>query len=123
MYGIVLVIHVLVCILLIIVVLLQQTRGAGMSSVFGGGSGTDSLFGGKGSTPFFIKLTSGLAIGFFLTSLTLVLLSRRPSAKSAVQKGLETEMPAGEEGTGIPAEGGPAIPHEPGTGTGTEGGK
>ncbi|HEX7320718.1 MAG TPA: preprotein translocase subunit SecG [bacterium] len=122
MYGIILVIHVLICVLLIIVVLLQQSRGAGMSSVFGGGGGTDALFGGKGSTPFFIKLTSGLAIGFFVTSLSLVLLSRRPSAKSAVQKGLETELPA-EEGTGIPTEGGPVIPHEPGTGTGTEGGK
>lgn len=63
-------------------------------------------------------MTSGLAIGFFITSLTLVLLSRRPSTKSAVQKGLETELPA-EEGTGMPAEGGPVIPKEPGT----EGGK
>ncbi len=93
MYGIIFALHVLICILLIIVVLLQQTRGAGMSSVFGGGGGSDSLFGGKGATPFFIKLTSGLAIGFFLTSLFLVLLSRRPVAKTAVEKGLETEVP------------------------------
>jgi len=113
MYGIIFALHVLICILLIIVVLLQQTRGAGMSSVFGGGGGSDSLFGGKGATPFFIKLTSGLAIGFFLTSLFLVLLSRRPVAKTAVDKGLETEVPAAPVSP-APEEQMPVIPKEPG---------
>lgn len=112
MYVVILVVHILICILLIVVVLMQQTRGAGMSSVFGGGGGTDSLFGGKGATPFFIKLTSGLAIGFFISSLTLVLLSRRPVGRSAVEKGLESELPAGPA---VPHEGGPMIPTEPGT--------
>lgn len=83
-----------------------------MSSVFGGG-GTDSLFGGKGATPFFIKLTSGLAIGFFLTSLFLVLLSRRPVIKSAVEKGLETEIPVAPVSP-VPEEQSPVIPQEPG---------
>ena len=72
-----------------------------MSSVFGGG-GTEALFGGKGATPFFVKLTTGLAIGFFVTSLTLVLLSRRPALKSAVEKGLEE----------LPTQPGPVIPEE-----------
>ncbi len=99
MYGIVLFFHVVICLLLIIVVLLQQSRGSGMASVFGGG-GSESLFGGKGATPFFIKLTSGLAIGFFITSLSLVLLSRRPAPESAVEKGLKE----------LPTEPGPIIP-------------
>jgi preprotein translocase subunit SecG len=109
MYGVVMFVHVLVCILLIIVVLLQQTKGAGMGSVFGGGGGSDTLFGGKGATPFFVRLTSGLAIGFFLTSLTLVLLSRRPRTTSAVQKGLQ-EMPV-QPGPGV-TEDQPLIPAE-----------
>lgn len=113
MYGIIFALHVLICILLIIVVLLQQTRGAGMSSVFGGGGGTDSLFGGKGATPFFIKLTSGLAVGFFLTSLFLVLLSRRPVAKTAVEKGFETEIPVAPA-TPSPEEQLPVLPQEQG---------
>lgn len=92
MYGVIMFFHVLVCVLLIIVVLMQQTKGAGISSVFGGGGGTDALFGGKGATPFFVRLTSGLAIAFFVTSLTLVLLSRRPRAVTAVEKGMQ-EMP------------------------------
>ncbi|MBE0432026.1 preprotein translocase subunit SecG [candidate division WOR-3 bacterium] len=109
MYGVIMFFHVLVCILLIVVVLMQQTKGAGISSVFGGGGGTDSLFGGKGATPFFVRLTSGLAIAFFLTSLTLVLLSRRPPAVTAVEKGMQ-EMPV-QPGRGIP-ETQPVIPEQ-----------
>jgi preprotein translocase subunit SecG len=111
MYGVILFIHVLICILLIVVVLFQQSRGGGMSSVFGGGGGgAEALFGGKGATPFFVKLTTGLAVGFFLTSLTLVLMSRGARTKSAVEKGVE-EMPVEQP---IPAEPGSAIPEEPG---------
>ncbi len=120
MYGVILFLHILICVLLIIVVLLQQTRGTGMSSVFGGG-GTESVFGGKGATPFFIKLTSGLAIAFFLTSLTLVLLSRSPRPKSAVEKGLQeipTQPVVPEQPAGVPTEPGPVIPEGP-----SEGGK
>ena len=103
MYSVIMFFHVLICILLIVVVLMQQTKGAGISSVFGGGGGgTDSLFGGKGATPFFVRLTTGLAIGFFVTSLTLVLLSRRPRATTAVEKGMQ-EMPV-QSGSGIPGE-------------------
>lgn len=106
MYGVIMFFHVLICILLIVVVLMQQTKGAGISSVFGGG-GTESLFGGKGATPFFVRLTSGLAIGFFVTSLTLVLLSRRGRPTTAVEKGMQ-EMPMQQ---GIPEEQ-PVIPEE-----------
>ncbi len=109
MYAVVMFVHILVCILLIIVVLLQQTKGAGMGSVFGGGGGSDTLFGGKGATPFFVRLTSGLAIGFFLTSLTLVLLSRRPRPTSAVEKGMQ-EMPV-QPGPGV-TEDQPLIPED-----------
>jgi preprotein translocase subunit SecG len=109
MYSIVMAFHVLICILLIIVVLVQQTKGGGMGSVFGGGGGTDTLFGGKGATPFFVRLTTGLAVGFFLTSLTLVLLSRRPRPMSAVEKGMQ-EMPV-QPGPGVTGEQ-PVIPEE-----------
>lgn len=109
MYGVILFFHIIICILLIIVVLMQQTKGGGMSSVFGGGGGTESVFGGKGATPFFVKLTSGLVVGFFATSLTLVLLSRRPVPRGAVEKGLQ-ELPM-QPGEVIPEEM-PIIPEE-----------
>uniref|UniRef100_A0A7C6A9T8 Protein-export membrane protein SecG n=1 Tax=candidate division WOR-3 bacterium TaxID=2052148 RepID=A0A7C6A9T8_UNCW3 len=72
MYGIFIILHLLVTILLVIVVLFQQPQKGGMASVFGGG---ESIFGGGGAAPFMAKLTSGLAIVFMITSLTLVLLS------------------------------------------------
>lgn len=120
MYSVILFIHIIICALLVVIVLLQQSRGGGMSSVFGGGGGggADSLFGGKGATPFFVKVTTGLAISFFVTSLVLVLLSRRPTPRSAVEKAME-EMPLpvpGEGGPIIPEEPGPVIPEEPGGG-------
>jgi preprotein translocase subunit SecG len=117
MFSVILVLHIIICALLVIIVLLQQSRGGGMSSVFGGGggSGADTLFGGKGATPFFVKVTTGLAISFFITSLVLVLLSRRPTPQSAVEKALEeTPVPSPEEGGPIiPEEPAPIIPEEP----------
>lgn len=110
MYSVIMFLHVLICVLLVIVVLLQQSKGGGMSSVFGGGGGgTDALFGGKGATPFFVKLTTGLAIAFFATSLILVLISRGTTTRSAIEKGLE-EMPVQPV---IPEEQVPIIPEEP----------
>jgi preprotein translocase subunit SecG len=110
MYSVILLLHIIICALLVIIVLLQQSRGGGMSSVFGGGGGgggADSLFGGKGATPFFVKVTTGLTVGFFTTSLVLALLSRRPTPQSAVEKAMQ-EMPVP-----VPEEGGPIIPEEP----------
>lgn len=114
MYAVIQFLHILISILLIVVVLFQQSRGGGMSSVFGGGGGggTDSLFGSRGATPFFVKLTTGLAIGFFATALILVLISKRPVSQSAVDRGLQeipTEQPV------MPEES-PIIPEEPGPG-------
>jgi preprotein translocase subunit SecG len=120
MYSVILLLHIIICALLVIIVLLQQSRGGGMSSVFGGGGGggADSLFGGKGATPFFVKVTTGLTIGFFTTSLVLALLSRRPTTQSAVEKAMqEMPVPGPEEGGPIiPEEPAPIIPEDPGGG-------
>ena len=113
MYGVIQVLHVLICVLLVVVVLMQQSRGGGMSSVFGGGGGgsSDSLFGGKGATPFFVRLTTGLAIGFFATSVMLVLISRRAMPESAIDKGIrDMQTEPAIPGAGEP---GPVIPEEP----------
>src|SRR5262249_60029444 len=62
------IIHVLVSIGLILVVLLQ-TGKADMGAVFGGSSST--IFGSSGEGNFLTKLTTGMAIVFMITSLTL----------------------------------------------------
>ena len=54
------VVHVLACVFLIVVVLLQTGKGADMGAVFGGGSQT--LFGSSGAGNFLTKLTTGTAI-------------------------------------------------------------
>src|SRR5438034_5520934 len=69
------IIHVTTCLLLIGVVLLQQGKGADMGAVFGGSSST--LFGSSGAGNFLTKVTTGGAIVFMLTSLSLTYLSAR----------------------------------------------
>ena len=64
------VIHILVCIFLVVIVLLQPGKGGDLGSVFGGGT-SESVFGASGAVPFLTKLTRLLAVIFFLTSLSL----------------------------------------------------
>src|SRR5215468_10055767 len=73
------VIHVLACLFLIVVVLLQTGKGADMGAVFGGGSQT--LFGSGGAGNFLTKLTTATAIIFMLTSLILTY-GQTPSSRS-----------------------------------------
>jgi len=70
MSVVVTVLHVIVCIFLIAVVLLQRGRGAQVGAVFGGGGGA-TMFGGRGAGNFLTKLTTGAAVVFMLTSLSL----------------------------------------------------
>jgi preprotein translocase subunit SecG len=73
------VLHVLVCLGLILVVLLQTGKGADIGAVFGGSSAT--IFGSSGAGNFLTRLTTGLAIVFMITSLGLGYFSaRRPAA-------------------------------------------
>ncbi len=62
--------HVLVCICLIAIVLLQQGKGADMGVALGGGA-SNTVFGARGAGNFLTKLTTGAAIVFMLTSVTL----------------------------------------------------
>jgi len=73
-------IHVVVCIALIFIVLLQTGKGADMGAAFGGGS-SQTLFGSGGASSFLSKMTTGAAIIFMLTSLSLAYFSsRRPTS-------------------------------------------
>jgi preprotein translocase subunit SecG len=88
MYGIFIMLHLLVTVLLVIVVLFQQPQKGGVANVFGGG---ESVFGGGGAAPFMARLTSGLAILFMITSLTLVLLSAQRSRGPAQRPARQTQ--------------------------------
>ena len=64
------IIHVIVCIALIMIVLLQTGKGADMGAAFGGG-GSNTLFGASGASTFLSKATTAAAVIFMLTSLIL----------------------------------------------------
>ncbi len=64
------ILHVMVCILLILVVLLQRGKGSDIGAALGGG-GSNTVFGSRGAGNFLTKLTTGAAITYMLTSLSL----------------------------------------------------
>lgn len=98
MTAIFVIIHIVVCIALIMIVLLQTGKGADMGAAFGGGS-SQTLFGNTGAT-FLGKMTTGVAIVFMLTSLSLAYLSSRETGSSVMS---DVQPPAVEQT--VPATG------------------
>ena len=83
LYYVVVTLHVIACLFLISVVLLQQGKGQDLASAFGGG-GTQTAFGPRGSANVLSRVTTGLAIVFMVTSLTLSLL--KPRANTVLER-------------------------------------
>lgn len=110
MIGIVYGIHILGAIILILIVLLQQGKGAGMGAAFGGASQT--VFGATGRDTFLTRVTIGVASLFLITSLFLSwyvstgrtkrLLEKSPGPSSSAPApsvpSPTTPLPPGEEG-------------------------
>lgn len=70
--GFVMVLFVPVCILLVVIILLQDSKGEGLSSSAFGASEVQSILGGRGAATFLSKLTTWLAVGFMVMSLFLM---------------------------------------------------
>ena len=77
-------IHIIAALSLILTVLLQAGKGAAMGSGLGGGS-SQSMFGSSGAGNFLTKLTTGIAILFMITSLTLAVFSTKKKSRSLIQ--------------------------------------
>ncbi len=90
MYSLFVFIHILVCVGLILVVLFQAGKGAGLGNLFGGGGGGDQLFSAPSGTAFIKKITTGMAIVFIITSVTLTILSSNRHHRSLLES-----LPAG----------------------------
>lgn len=73
------VVHVIVCIFLIIVVLLQSGKAADLAGAFGG-MGSQTAFGPRGSATLLSKATTASAVVFMITSLSLSVLATRGSS-------------------------------------------
>lgn len=81
-------IHVLVCMIMVGIILLQRGKGADIGAAFGGGSHT--LFGARGATSFLAKVTIACAAVFMFTSITLAVAARHRSATSVIDNMGET---------------------------------
>lgn len=109
MFIAVTIIHVIACLFLIGVVLLQQGKGADMGAVFGGSSST--IFGSSGAGNFLTRLTTAFAVIFMLTSLTLTYASARRIGSTVFDTAPLPEPPplnVPAESQGQPAAGGSA---------------
>lgn len=99
------ILHILACLVLILVVLLQTGKGSEMGAVFGGSSQT--VFGSGGAAPFLSKFTTGIAVVFMITSLSLATIAMHPAGSSLMED--EPAAPVSAPVT-IPEE--PLVPEE-----------
>jgi preprotein translocase subunit SecG len=124
-------IHVLVCVALILIVLLQAGRGGGLAGAFGAQT-AQTLFGGRGAATFLSKATQWLAAAFMVMSILLAVLSTRSQAgggegllqQRARARAAQTQLPPSNTSLDARAPGDtarplvpPATPATPGTAT------
>ena len=84
MQTLILTLHIIVCVVLVILILLQAGK-EGMGVIFGGGN--TSVFGSSGAGGMLAKMTAFMAVVFVVTSLSYTYVtSSRPSDESAVLK-------------------------------------
>jgi preprotein translocase subunit SecG len=112
MFTVITIVHILSCIFLILVVLLQTGKGADMGAVFGGSSST--VFGSSGAGTFLTRLTTATAIVFMLTSLSLTYFSSQRHSATVFDSAPATSAPepAAPE-AGAPGPGAAPAPVEP----------
>ncbi|MBT3510017.1 MAG: preprotein translocase subunit SecG [Nitrospina sp.] len=91
------VVHVIAAFSLILTVLLQAGKGAAMGSGLGGGS-SQTMFGSSGAGNFLTKLTTGIAILFMVTSLTLATFSNKNKSSSVIPS-VEESVPEATTGS------------------------
>src|SRR5438552_7815164 len=99
--------HVLLCVFMIFVILLQPGKDAGMGAALGGGAAT-SAFGGRGAVTFLGKVTAVCAIAYFITSLGLSFVGLKGTvadklaAEAAKQGATTTPAPIAPKGPDAP---------------------
>ena len=105
MYVFIMVVHVFVSVVLILVILMQAGRGAGLSEMFGGGTAT--IF-GTSTTKFLVRATAVCASLFIVTSLTLAVMSSSRSRslieETTVVPPIEMNIPVTAEEAAPPTQ-------------------
>ncbi len=104
LYYAVVALHIIVCVILVLVVLLQSGRGADLAGAFGGGA-TQTAFGSRGPASFLSKMTTASAVVFMITSIALSMITfQRESPKSILETTRQqTAQPVKKAPAGKPA--------------------
>src|ERR1700682_4443112 len=104
--GFILGVHILLAFFIIALVLMQRGKGAEAGAGFGSGA-SGTVFGARGTSTLFSKLTAVFAAIFFATSLTLAYLGARPTAEptSVLERAAQAAAAA------HPAAPAPAVPN------------
>ena len=91
MYGILVFLHVITCLLLVTIILMQASKGGGLAGTFGGAS--TAMFGGRGAGSFLSKVTVALAATFMVLAILISLVNvPTDSGDSIVRKMAEEEV-------------------------------
>jgi preprotein translocase subunit SecG len=109
MYYAVLVVHVLMCLGIIGIVLLQSGKGADIGSAFGG-AGSQAVFGSMGTPTVLSKITGVIAVLFTITSFSLALMGGERGGSVVREPAAQTAPAAPSSAPGTPAPGAPAQP-------------
>jgi preprotein translocase subunit SecG len=125
-------VYILVCVGLIFFVLIQSSKGSGLSGAFGALGGSDSLFGATGSYTLVVKISVGLAVGFLLFSVLFGFLPEAPqkgimdryaSQYVTMQEAVDSSagvdagsVPTGDAGSVSPGGAGSVSPGDTGSG-------
>jgi len=92
-FTVLVIVHVIVCIFLIAIVLVNVSKGSEVGAVF---TGSQAIFGGAGPGTFLNKVTTVLAVLFFATSLALTYFSAKRAGFSVMEEPIKLEIPAPE---------------------------
>ena len=84
LYVLLVIVHVVVCLALILVVLLQVGKGQSIGAAFGGAGSSQTFFGSRGPATFLSRLTTVSAALFMLTSLSLAYISMSGGQGSSI---------------------------------------
>jgi len=103
MQTVILIIHVLLAVALIVLILVQHGKGADAGAAFGSGA-SSTVFGARGSATFLTKLTTGIALIFFVTSISLAYIAsnKTSESKSLIENNQTDKTPSNSPNKDLP---------------------
>jgi preprotein translocase subunit SecG len=96
-FQIILVIHVLLALGLVVLILIQHGKGADAGAAFGSGA-AGSVFGARGAHSFLYKLTAVMAIGFFVTSISLAYFASNERSAAEADQSIMSQTTMSDDG-------------------------